>query len=357
MAYFTKGYHPPGTEPGTLIGREAVPGAVTLRVTSYGAEQIVDRVIDAPEASREFLHFPTTWLQMHGTPDPALLQRLGDVFDLHPLALEDVLNTGQRPKLDVFDDQLFIIMNLPVVENGDVSIHQVSLFCGKNYLVSLADAPVDLFARVHKRLLESNGRFRARGTDYLLYALLDAVIDAGFPVLEAFGDQLEQLETDLLDMPTRDTLTTIHHTRRELVLLRRMLWPQREVINSLIRDDHPLISETTDVYLRDCYDHTVHIIDLLETYRDSLASMLDVYMSSISNRTNDIMRVLTIIATIFIPLTFIVGIYGMNFGDNRQNSPWAMPELFWYYGYPMIWGVMIIVAGGLLWYFKRQRWF
>ncbi|KAF0190906.1 MAG: magnesium transporter [Gammaproteobacteria bacterium] len=356
MTYFNKDYHPPGTEPGTLVGREVAATAATLHITSIDNGKTIDKQVATPEECREFLHLPATWIQVHGKPDPDVLRRLGEVLELHPLALEDVLNAGQRPKIDVFDDHLFVIMNLPVMDDGRISVHQVSLFCGQHYLVSVHDAPGDLFSRVHKRLLESNGRVSTRGTDYLLYALLDVIIDTAFPVLERFGEELEELETELLDAPTRKTLITIHRTRRELVVLRRMLWPQREVINSLIRDEHPLINAGTYIYLRDCYDHAVQIIELLETYRDMLTSMLDVYLSSISNRTNDVMRVLTIIATIFIPLTFIVGVYGMNFSNNNR-SPWAMPELNWYYGYPMIWGVMIVVVIGLLWYFKRKKWF
>ncbi len=207
-----------------------------------------------------------------------------------------------------------------------------------------------------QRLRKHSGKIRGNKADYLLYALIDVIIDRGFPVLEYYGEYIEDIEEALLDSPDRETLENIHHIKRELLLLRRMLWPQREVINLLVRKEQPQLSAGTLIYLRDCHDHAVQILELIEAYREITAGMLDIYLSSISHRLNEVMKVLTIIATIFIPLTFLVGVYGMNFGTHHK-SPWAMPELEWYYGYPLLWLLMFAIAGAMLRYFKRRKWF
>lgn len=356
MGFFNKTYHPPGTAPGTLVERPAeTPQPIRISLVDYSPTEFIEHeLLDAVDC-RQFLQRDSiTWIHVQGDVAADTLRNLGELFELHPLALEDVMNAGQRPKHDSYEDQDFIVVNLPEFRNGGVAAEQISLFFGHNYIVSFCGAAQDPFEPVRRRLRSSTGRFRARGADYLLYTLLDVVIDAGFPVLEQLGETLESLEVELLDVPTRDTLAQIHQLKRELLLLRRSLWPQREVINALLREEQTRVRAETHLYLRDCYDHTVQIMDLLETYRDMTTSMLDVYLSSVGNRTNEIMRLLTLIATIFIPLTFIVGIYGMNF--NTANSPWAMPELHWYYGYPLIWLIMIGVAAGLVYYFKRQKW-
>jgi magnesium transporter len=357
MAYFTKHYHPPGTAPGTLRPRAAerrVPPRIHL--IDYDAEQLEERDDVTAEDCRASMSLPTvTWIHIQGDPDLEVLTEIGAMLELHPLALEDVVNTGQRPKVDLFESQFFVVLNRPVIDDEDSHMEQASLFMGEGFVVSFHSGASDCFEPVRKRLRTRGGRIRDRGADYLLYALLDMVIDEGFPVLESFGERIEALEDELLDSPERDTLNEIHNVKRELLLLRRMLWPQREVLNVLMRDDSPLIQRETRVYLRDCYDHTVQIMDLLETYRDMTASMLDVYLSSVSNRLNEVMRVLTVIATLFIPPTFIVGVYGMNF--DRKAGPLNMPELGWPYGYLFVWGVIIALAVGLLLYFKRKRWF
>ena len=214
----------------------------------------------------------------------------------------------------------------------------------------------DPFKNVRERLRNHIGKIRGRKADYLLYTLVDTVVDEAFPVLEAYGDFVEALDDELLDNPAKSILHKIHGSKRELLLIRRMLWPQREIINTLIRDEDGLLEENTKIYFRDCYDHTIQTMELVEIYREIISNILEVYLSTLSHRINDIMRVLTIIATIFIPLTFIVGVYGMNFGINTK-SPWAMPELDWYYGYPLLWLGMLCVAGGMLYYFKRKNWF
>lgn len=355
MGVFNKAYHPPGTAPGTLVERVAPAKPVRLSLIDYTPDDFIEQDLASPADCQAYLKRESvTWIHVQGDVPAETLRHFGELFELHPLALEDVMNSGQRPKLDNYGDQDFIAMNLPQFQNGGIVSRQISLFFGTDYIVSFSNTEADPFEPVRHRLRTSTGRFRARDADYLLYTLLDIIIDGGFPVLDRLGEALEQLEAELLAKPDQHTLGRIHQLKRDLLLLRRGLWPQREVINALLHPDHTLINAETRLYLRDCYDHTVQIIDLLETYRDMVTAMLEVYLSSISHRTNEIMRVLTIIATIFIPLTFIVGVYGMNF--ENPASPWAMPELHWYFGYPIVWLIMILVAAGLLYYFKRQGW-
>lgn len=358
MAFFTKRYHPPGTAPGTLREHPvAFTQTASVRTVHYD-----NTGIDIAVANDALPVLPAgidtrgiTWIHIQGCPSHQLLNQIGERYDLHPLALEDIHNTGQRPKVEEFGGQIFAILSLPRFADGEVEIHQANFFVAADHVLSFCAGPTDPFEPILRRLQEGVGRFRSRGTDYLLYALVDTVIDQGFPVLEAFGLELEELEEKILARPAVETLPHIHAVKRELILLRRMLWPQREVINALVREERDLIGDEARVFLRDCYDHTVQVMDLLETYRDMSASMLDIYLSSVSNRMNEIMRVLTVIATIFIPLTFVVGVYGMNFNGNT-HSPWAMPELDWYYGYPLVWLLMIAIALGMLVYFWRKRW-
>lgn len=354
MSYLGKSYHPPGTAPGTLDDRQR--GAIEIRLVDYDAVDYVELKLERPEDCRPYLdRVSRTWIQVNGRPDADTLRSLGRLFDLHELALEDVLNTGQRPKMDIYGEQLFIVLAMPRHVDGSVVHEQVSIFAGPDYLICFSTTAADPFEPLRKRMRPpSSSRLRSQGIDYLLYGIVDFVIDAGFPVLEEFGLEIEELEELLLASPGRDALSRIHQVRRELLLLRRMLWPQREVVSRLQRDEIALLSGQTMPFLRDCYDHCVQIIDLLESFREMSASLLEVYLSSISNRTNEVMRVLTIISTIFIPLTFIVGVYGMNFDTTR--SPWSMPELGWYYGYPLVWGVMIGIVATLLWFFRRKRW-
>ncbi len=353
--YKIKTYHPPGTAPGTLA-MSAGSGVLSLRLIDYDDESFSERTdVSIADCTNALSRPSRTWIQGTGHPDPETLRALGEQFGLHELALEDVLNTGQRPKVDLDPDQLFMVLSFPRYRAGTLETVQVSLFAGRNYLICFFAGGEDPFEPIRKRLrAQNNHRFRARQIDYLLYALIDLVIDAGFPVLERMGDRIETLEEQLLERPSHAILAEIHSLRRDLLLLRRALWPQREVIGTLLRGDISLIEDATQPYLRDCYDHSIQLMDLQESFREMATSLLDVYLSSIGNRTNDIMRVLTIIATIFIPLTFIVGIYGMNF--EHATSPWAMPELGWYYGYPLVWGVMLTVVAGLLWFFKRRGW-
>lgn len=358
MAYFEKTYHPPGTAPGTLVSNEGADlKEVRIHLIDYSESGYIEKDITAADDCQAYLDKNTvTWIHMQGPLQADTIKNIGNIFELHPLTLEDVLNKGQRPKVEEYDDMLFVIMSMPITANGEIIIEQVSIFMGKNYIISFHGGNNDPFEPLRNRLRKKSGRIRSQKADYLLYCILDLIIDQGYPVLEGIGENIENIEEALLRSSVKQaTLGEIHRIRRELILLRRNLWPQREAVNNLLRGENPLIKKGTALYLRDCYDHTIQILDLIENYREMAASLIDIYLSSTSYRLNEIMRVLTVIATIFIPLTFIVGLYGMNF--SHPESPWAMPELHWYYGYPIIWGVMIAIVFGMVRYFKRRDWF
>lgn len=358
MTYFTKRYHPPGTSPGTLFQHEKplqVPLSISL--TDYTDSEYVEKILGSPEECRSYMEKDTvTWIHVQGDAEPDIIRQLGKLFGLHHLALEDIVNTGQRPKVENYNDQLFIVITHPVIDTDDTNVEmaQLSLFVGHNFVVSFHPGESDPFQPVRQRLRDHIGRIRGRGADYLLYALIDMAIDEGFPVLEILGDKIEQLEEEMLGSPTSMSVHKLHHLKRSLIILRRTFWPQREVLNNLAHDDTGIISDENRVYYRDSYDHSIQIMDLLETYRDMATGLLDIYLSSVSYRLNEIMRVLTVIATIFIPLTFIVGVYGMNFAN--ADSPWAMPELRWYYGYPLVWLAMGVIVAVMLAFFRRRKW-
>lgn len=357
--YFAGRYQAPGTAPGTLSVEAAPQGApppIPLRLSAmaYDGGEIREWHDIAPEECPAPAEVPgVLWLHVQGTPTPGLLERLGVVYGLHPLALEDVLTQGQRTKFEIYERQYFVVLNHPTRgADGELGVNQVNFFLGENYVVTLDEGGSDRFEPIRARL-RGKRLLRERGADYLFYSLIDVIVDEGFPLLEDFGERLEDLESAVLDEPTKELRNQIHYMKRELVLLRRAWWPQREVVSTLIRDGDDLLSETTRLYLRDCYDHSVRIIDFVETYREMTSSVLDTYLSSVSQRMNDIMKVLTIIATIFMPLTFVVGVYGMNFDT---ASPWNLPELHWRFGYFYALGVMLVIALAMLVYFKRKRW-
>lgn len=355
MSYFDKTYHIPGTPPGTLIGNEEASGR--FRLIDFTDKNFTDITVQDIEECRPFLNTDSiTWIHIQGQIQPEIIKNLGLLFDLHPLALEDILNKGQRPKVEEFENLLFVIMAMPVDTDGTNHVEQVSVFLGQKYLISFHGGSEDPFEPLRERLRKKVGRIRQLSADYLLYCILDIVIDHGYPVLERISEEIEAVEDQLLSTNVdNNTLAQIHLIRRELLLLRKSLWPQRDVLNVLLRNETTLINESTHIYLRDCYDHTIQIFDMVENYREMANSLIDVYLSSVSHRLNDIMRLLTVIATIFIPLTFVVGVYGMNF--SHENSPWAMPELHWYYGYPMVWGIMIGLVLLMIYYFKRKNLF
>ncbi len=329
-------------------------GDLVFHVVDYDEKRFEEHAYDTAVACLDAFSRPTiTWLHVNGVAGSEQVQRIGQTLGLHPLAIEDVLSS-ERPKADSFEEEYLVILRLPQLRDGEIHAEQVSLFLGETYVLSFYQGEEDPFAGVRDRLRRNVGRLRTRGPDFLFYALIDTVIDCAFPLLETLGETVEDLEMELLEAPDKGTLHGIHRLKRQLLLLRRYLWPQREVLNTLIRDEHPLIRAETRLFLRDCYDHTVQIMDILESYRDMTAGMLDVYLSSISHRLNDIMRILTVFATLFIPLTFLTGIYGMNF--DRGVSPWNMPELGWYYGYPFFWLLVLGIASGLLAFFKYKKW-
>jgi magnesium transporter len=352
-------YDAPGTLPGTLtIPKDAELPVIVL--IDYNGEKATRLQIEQPEDCIPYLDTDSvSWIDVKGLGSEDILLRLGRVFNLHPLVLEDVVNVPQRPKVEEYDEQVLIITRMVVLKESGRGFYaeQVSFILGKHYLLTVQEeAEHDCFDIVRDRIRSAKGTICKRKADYLAYALLDAIIDGFFPILEVYGEEIEELEDEVVASPTRQTLEQIHTLKRELLTLRRSIWPLRDAINSLIRDSSDqLISNEVRIYLRDCYDHTVQVLDMVETYRELAASLMDVYLSSVSNRMNEIMKVLTVISTIFIPLTFIVGVYGMNF--DPEKSPLNMPELDWYWGYPACWAVMIAIAIGLIFFFKRKGWF
>jgi len=349
-------FHAPGTSPGTLVvPADARPPRV--RVIAYGPDRIEEREIkDLAELRALRGQWPVLWVDVDGLGDLSVLETLGSIFGLHRLALEDVLNLHQRPKAERFGEHLFVVARMPLTdEPGRLETEQLSLFLGKDFLISFQERPGgDCFDPVRTRLRAGKGRSRGAGPDYLAYALLDGVVDAYYPVLEACGDRLDALEDELFGRPAPGIAQRVHQVRRELLAVRRAVWPLREELATLVREPDELVADETRVYLRDCYDHVVQMIDLLETYRDLGAGLMEIHLSLLSHRMNEIMKVLTIIATIFIPLTFIVGVYGMNFDPDA--GPFSMPELRWPWGYPAVMLFMAALAAGMLLYFKRRGW-
>jgi magnesium transporter len=341
----------PGASPGTLsVDPDAPPSIV--RVIAYGPDDVVEAdVRDLSTIPSYLAKWPVTWVNVDGLGDLKTVKEIGRIFNLHPLALEDVVNVHQRPKVEPYQDQHFIVAR-EVTFAGKLGTEQTSLFLGKNFLLTFQEAPGDCLDPVRHRIRQAHGRHRNSGPDYLAYSVLDAIIDSYFPVLEEYGEALETLEDDIVARPGTATISKIHGVKRDLLAIRRAVWPFREAINSLFRDPSPLVREETRLYLRDCYDHTIQIIDLLETYREIASGLVDVYLSSISNRMNEVMKVLTIIATIFMPLSFLAGLYGMNF--NTQISPWNMPELEQPYGYPLLLLLMASIVLLMLFFFRRK---
>lgn len=350
-------YHAPGTSPATLVSlgdKEEQP--VVIQLIQYDRETIFEGCLDSfEELMSRFDPTKVNWINIDGLSDIDLLRKLAKQFNIHALALEDVLNTTQRPKVEQYDDQFFIVSEM-IYDGGDhqITVEQLSIFLGENYVITIQEEDKhDVFEKVRARLRAGRGSSRSMKADYLVYALLDANVDQLFPLLENIGDSIEDLEDQLIERPSRDMVRKLHSIKRLLLQLRRTAWPHREIFNTMIRDDSPLISKETKVYLRDCYDHITQIIDIMENFRDLAAGLMDFYISSLGFKTNEIMRVLTVISSIFIPLTFIAGIYGMNFDT---KSPWNMPELEWPFGYAYCLLLMGSVAGGMILYFKRRKW-
>ncbi len=339
---------PPGSAPGVLtIDPTAVKSVI--RVLSYGPAGYVERTLAAlGELDGLCGVHPVTWVNVDGLGDNAVLAELARIYHLHPLAVADVANVPQRAKVEVYGDQLFIVSRM-IERRASLEAEQLSIFVGKNFVLTFQETHGDCFDPIRARIRGGSGRIRGAGPDYLAWALLDAVVDYYFPVLEAYSERLEVLEDKLLARPDPDLVAKIHRVRRDLLMMRRSIWPMREAIGVLYRDPLPLIADETRLYFRDCHDHTTQIIDLLETNRELGADLTELYLSSISNRLNEVMKVLAIIATIFMPLSFIAGVYGMNFH--------VLPELHWRYGYPFALALMAATAGFMIWWFWRRGWF
>lgn len=340
---------PPGTP--VHIG-ERRSETTRIRLTHYTAAQVTERETATVDECAALRGTGITWVHVTGVHDVGLLSQLGGCFGLHPLVLEDIANTDQRPKLEDYGEYVYIVLRLlhdGAAVGGVAATEQVSLILGRDFVLSFEEAEPTTFDAVRERLRTNRGRIREQGADYLAYSLLDAVVDSYFVVLERLGERLEQLYDEVGSRPSPRTPALLHALRRELVLLRRAVWPLREVLGSLERGSTALVAAETRVYLRDVYDHTVHAIETLESFRDMVAGIHDIHLMGLSNRLNEIMKVLAIIATIFMPLSFIAGIYGMNFRN--------MPELGWPWAYPAVLGVMLVIGGGMLYYFKKKKWF
>ncbi|MFW6134856.1 MAG: magnesium/cobalt transporter CorA [Elusimicrobiota bacterium] len=340
---------PPGTLPSVdesvLKSREKVG----VEIIDYNEKDFSEQEPEEIEKCFEFITRPSvTWININGIHDTRIIEKIGQQLNLHPLVLEDIANTDSRTKYEEFDEYLFIILKMLYLEKDELVSEQVSIVMGKNYVISFQEKKGDVFESVRDRIRSSKGRIRKKGSDYLVYSLIDAVVDGYFKIPESIGDKLEGMEVKLIEDPETEDLQKVHNLKRNLIFLRRSIWPLREVINSFIREDSEMIEESTKLYLRDVYDHTIQVIETVETLRDVVSGMVDMYMSSVSNRMNEVMKVLTIIATIFIPLTFIAGIYGMNFE--------YMPELSWKGSYFVVLGVMVIIGVSMIIYFKKKRW-
>ena len=351
-------YHKPGTAPATLVAPSDKEGhKPEVLLIEYDAHELLERKIDHIEEVFPCLdNDKVSWINIGGLGDVEMLKQLGTHFRIHPLALEDMLNAGQRPKVEEYDNQLFIVLQMVYdSEDCDIIFEQVCLVLGEQYVITVQEEPGrDVFDPVRQRLRKGTGNARYMKSDYLAYALVDAVVDHYFPLIESLGDSMEEFQQTVLDNPTRKRLRDLHEFRHAIAELRRAVWPQRDVMGRLVRDETGLIDGRTKLFFRDCYDHTVIILDLLETFRDATRNLMDLYLSSLTIRTNEIMRVLTVISSIFIPLTFLAGVWGMNF--DRSVSPLNMPELGWHFGYPYALGLMLTVAIGMIIYFKRKKW-
>jgi len=342
-----------GLPPGTLvhIGTHHA-GESRIRILDYDEQGVREKKEALLAECVPFRDTDSvTWIDIEGLHDLGLLERLGTSYGLHPLILEDILNTDQRAKSDDMEGYIYIVLKMldfdPV--STEIVSEQVSIVFGRNFVISIQEGREgDLFEPLRERIRNGKGRIRKLGPDYLAYSLLDTIIDHYFIILEKFAERIETLEENLVSDPGPETLHQIHCLKREMIFLRKSAWPLRELIYNLEKSDSNLIQTTTKVYLRDIYDHAVHIIDSIETYRDMLSSMLDIYLSSVSNRMNQVMKVLTIIATIFMPLTFLAGVYGMNFK--------FMPELGWRWGYPLVLLIMLAVGGVMIYYFNKKNW-
>jgi len=342
-----------GLAPGTLVHvGERRSEKVRITVIDYDEKNVVEKTLDKIEDSLPFKDAPTvTWLNIDGLHDLTIVEKVGEMFSLHPLILEDVVNTTQRPKLEDYDSCVFVVMKMlyDTAHGDSVIAEQVSMIMGKGFVITFQEQEGDVFEMVRTRIRQGKGRIRKKGADYLVFSLMDSIVDKYFSILETFGESIEEMEETLAKDPTPDKLKLINRMKREAMTLRRSVWPLREIISGLQRQESSLVKKESVPYFRDLYDHTIQVMDTIESYRDMISGMLDIYMSSLSNKMNEVMKVLTIFAAIFIPLTFIAGVYGMNFE--------YMPELKWHYAYFGVLALMLAVALTMLGFFKKQKWF
>jgi magnesium transporter len=347
-----------GLPPGSLVHvgkKRTEPVRITL--FDYDKDHFEEKEIENITDCFSYRDTDTiTWINIDGVHDPSQIEQIGTHFKIHPLVLEDIMNTGQRPKMESFDDYLYLVLKMLYQDEKtkEINAEQVSIILTKNVVISFQEKPGDIFTTIRQRIRNGKGRIKKMGTDYLSYSLIDAIIDHYFIIMESVGETIEDTEEILIEKPNPETLQSIHHLKADMIFLRKSIWPLRELINGLTREETPLITDATRIYLRDVYDHTIQVMDTIESYRDIISGMLDIYMSSVSNKMNEVMKVLTIFASIFIPLTFIAGIYGMNFNPNI--SPFNMPELNWTLGYPFALIIMLLMASIMLVYFKRKNW-
>jgi len=339
---------PPGTP--VYVG-ERKDEKIKISIIDYDETQYQEKEAKTVEECFPFKDSPTvTWINIDGIHQVDIIEKIGLHFDLHPLIMEDIVNTEQRPKMEDFGHYLYVVLRMLYFdgEAHEVKGEQVSLILGQNVVISFQEKEGDIFNPIRERIRNNKGRIRKMGADYLAYCLLDTIVDNYFTILERLGDRIEEMEERLVADPRPETLAEIHKLKREMIFLRKSVWPLREVINGLERGESSLVHKASRVYLRDVYDHTIQVIDTVETFRDMLSGMHDTYLSGISNRMNEIMKVLTIIATIFIPITFIAGIYGMNFK--------FMPELEWRWAYFIVWLVIVIIAACMVIFFRKKKW-
>lgn len=338
-----------GSAPGTLFIPKLAPEP-RIKVIRYDLEGVIEEEIDDVEKlNKALIEGDITWIDIQGFGDKSVMHRIGEIFSLHPLILSDVVNVPQRPKADDYDEQLLIILRMVHGWNdGVVDSEQVSIVVGKNYVITFQEKYGDVFDPVRKRIRSGKGIIRKHGPDYLAYAIADTIIDGYYPMLETIGEQLEGLEDDVVTDPKPELLRQLNQIKNQLVNLRRSIWPQREAMNSIVRGDHDAVTLSVQVYFRDTYDHCVQTSEVAEMYREMVTGLMNTYLSSISNRTNEVMKVLTIMASVFIPLTFVAGVYGMNFEH--------MPELHMKWAYPTVWAVMLGLSGGMFGYFWRKGW-
>lgn len=341
-----------GLPPGSLYytgHRKEEP--VSIQLFNYNSEGLEEKELQSAEETFAYRDDPrSSWININGVHNVELVEKVCSHYGIHPLTIEDIVSTDQRPKIEEGEGYVYIVLKMMEydIEKESVQIEQVSLLLGENFVLSFQEREGDTFTPVRERLRAGKGRIRSRKADYLMYALIDSVVDNYFIIMEKVGDTMAVIEERLLLNASKEGFEAVYSLKREMLAVRRSVWPLRELVYKLERDEIALIQRDTQVFLRDVYDHVIQVIDTVETYRDLLSGMVDLYHSTMSTRTNDVMKVLTVISTIFIPLTFIVGIYGMNFD--------VMPELHWRYGYLFVWVIMLAIVGGMVWAFRRKRW-